>query len=163
MEMIMIPKPGKDHRLVKGWRPIVLAQTVGKLSDKLVADDLQNIHALFHDGQYGSRRNRSGIDVLMLTMSTAMMAIKSGMRATLLGKDIVAAFNHLRREGTLETLRNGGVKPNILSYIDKFLQPRTFNLSWEGKIRGLGKMGQGTPPLPRIMALLPGEDTESTG
>jgi len=27
MKMVMIPKPGKDHTAVKGWRPIVLANT----------------------------------------------------------------------------------------------------------------------------------------
>lgn len=32
MKMVMIPKPGKDHTAVKGWRPIVLANTAGKLA-----------------------------------------------------------------------------------------------------------------------------------
>lgn len=31
MKMVMVPKPGKDHTVVKGWRPIVLANTIGKL------------------------------------------------------------------------------------------------------------------------------------
>ena len=34
--MVMIPKPGKDHKRVKGWRPIALANTVGKWCEKLV-------------------------------------------------------------------------------------------------------------------------------
>ena len=38
MSMVMIPKPGKDHKPVKGWRPIALANTIGKLADKLVAE-----------------------------------------------------------------------------------------------------------------------------
>ena len=40
MTIVMIPKPGKDHSKVKGWRPIVLANTVGKLGEKLIAGDL---------------------------------------------------------------------------------------------------------------------------
>ena len=41
--MRRIPKPGKDHSKVKGWRPIVLANTVGKLGEKLIAGDLREI------------------------------------------------------------------------------------------------------------------------
>ena len=40
MKMVMIPKPGKDHTMVKGWRPIVLANTVGKLAEKVIAEEL---------------------------------------------------------------------------------------------------------------------------
>ena len=29
--MVMIPKAGKDHTTIKGWRPIVFANTIGKL------------------------------------------------------------------------------------------------------------------------------------
>ena len=36
MMMVMIPKPGKDHGTVKDFRPIVLAQTVVNLSDKVI-------------------------------------------------------------------------------------------------------------------------------
>lgn len=38
--MEMIAKPGKDHTAVKGWRPIVLANTVGKWCEKIIAQDL---------------------------------------------------------------------------------------------------------------------------
>ena len=60
----MIPKPGKDHAKVGGWRPIVLANTCGKLWDKVIADHLQKDVQL-HWGQMGSRRNRSAIDGLI--------------------------------------------------------------------------------------------------
>ena len=46
MIMVMIPKLGRDHKKVKGWRPIVLANTVGKLGEKLIAEDLQDIEEL---------------------------------------------------------------------------------------------------------------------
>jgi len=39
--MVMIPKPGKDHAAVRGWRPIVLANTVSKLAEKIIAQELQ--------------------------------------------------------------------------------------------------------------------------
>jgi len=66
MEMVMIPKLGKDHRKVKGWRPIVLLNTVGKLADKLVAEDLGRIGGLFHERAFAGRKGRGAIDSVML-------------------------------------------------------------------------------------------------
>ena len=37
MTMVMISKLGKIPREVKGWQPIVLVNTVGKLGEKLIA------------------------------------------------------------------------------------------------------------------------------
>ena len=39
-KVVMIPKPGKDHREVRAWRPINLINCVGKLAEKVVANDL---------------------------------------------------------------------------------------------------------------------------
>ena len=40
MIITMVPKPNKDHSTVKGWWPMVLANTVGKLADKLIASQM---------------------------------------------------------------------------------------------------------------------------
>ena len=40
--MVFIPKPNKDHKLAKGWRPINLINCIGKLAEKIVADELQD-------------------------------------------------------------------------------------------------------------------------
>ena len=40
--IIMIPKPGKDGALVKSWRPITLSNTIDKLAEKLVAEEVQS-------------------------------------------------------------------------------------------------------------------------
>ena len=39
-KVVMIPKPGKDHTQLKGWRPINLINCVCKLGEKVVADEL---------------------------------------------------------------------------------------------------------------------------
>lgn len=40
MTMVFIPKPGKDHIAGRGWHPIVLANTIWKCYERLVAEDL---------------------------------------------------------------------------------------------------------------------------
>ena len=57
MTMIMVPKPHKDQPTVKGWRPIVPANTIGKRAYELVADQLQRLD-LFPHLQYGSTIGR---------------------------------------------------------------------------------------------------------
>lgn len=47
--MAMILKHGKDHSKVKGWGPAVLANTVGKLAEKLIAEVLQEQRDFWHD------------------------------------------------------------------------------------------------------------------
>lgn len=37
-KVVMIPKPGKDHGKMKGWRPINPINCIGKLGEKVVAD-----------------------------------------------------------------------------------------------------------------------------
>lgn len=39
MKMVMIPKPNKDHTTLKGWRKIVLSNTVSKLGEKWCQPD----------------------------------------------------------------------------------------------------------------------------
>lgn len=157
LSMVMIPKPGKDHSKVKGWRPIVLANTVGKLGEKLIADELQSQLQLFHNLQYGSRKGRSAIDSMMLTVSHAERAIKEGKKATLLGKDIVSTFNNVRKPRLMQLLRQGDTPKHLISYIQHFLTTRTFQLGWDGLTRGEAKMDEGTPqgsPLSPVIWLI---------
>jgi len=96
LQVVMIPKPNKDHSKVKGWRPIVLSNTVGRSAEKPIVDQLQDLSPLFHNLPYASRKWRSVIDAMMLMMSQAQRASKkSNQQATLLGKDVVSD------EGTL--------------------------------------------------------------
>ena len=55
MTVVMIPKPGRDHGKVEGWRAIVLANTVEKLGEKLIAEDLQEIEGLWHERAFAGR------------------------------------------------------------------------------------------------------------
>ena len=91
MTMVMIPKPGKDHTKVKGWRPIVLANTVGKLGAKLIAEDLQEIEELWHERAFAGRKGRGAMDSVMLMNHIRRKAAGSDVH----GKNIHSAFNSI--------------------------------------------------------------------
>ena len=48
-KLVMIPKPGKDHIQLRGWRLMNLINCVAKLGKKVISDKLQQAgSALFH-------------------------------------------------------------------------------------------------------------------
>jgi len=153
--MVMIPKLGKDHSSIQGWRPIVLSNTCGKLEEKVIADRLQRAHEGFHPLQYGSRKGRSATDAMALIISHILRETRKGAKVSLLGKDIVSAFNHLRHQPTLKKIRS--CSPDNLVFVKQFLTPHHLQISWDGAPRGEAYMCEGTPqgsPLSPVLWLL---------
>ena len=60
--IIVLPKPGKDHSIPKGYRPIALLNTIGKAMEFIMAKRiayLAETHGLLPDTYIGGRRLRS--------------------------------------------------------------------------------------------------------
>jgi len=108
MEMVMIPKPGRDTWKVKGWRPIFLLNTVSKLADKLVR-----------------RKGRRAID-------SVMDELRRESDGEVYGRNIKSAFNSLDRDILYEI---GSQYEDLREWVDYFLRPRTFNNKVDGKLR----------------------------
>ena len=60
MRVVLIPKPGRDLTKTKSWRPINLINCIGKLGEKVVADELQEAD-LLNGGQFGGVKGRSAL------------------------------------------------------------------------------------------------------
>jgi len=138
MKMVMLPKPGKDHTRVKGWKPIVLANTVGKLAEKIVAQRLQEREELWHERAFAGRKGRGAIDSVML-MAMLMEENKAG---EIIGRDAQSAFNTLRRDHTKTILEKEGW---LGEWIDDWLAPREFDVEVDGRWIGRTTMTGGTP------------------
>lgn len=70
--VVIIPKEGKDRTKAKGWRPIVLIDCLLKLIDQVVvAMERQQREPLFPQGQYGSRKGKSSIDMVIQATTQA--------------------------------------------------------------------------------------------
>ena len=89
--MVIIPKPGRDHQKVKGWRPIVLANTVGKLGEKLIAEDLQDIEDLWHRRSFAGREGRGAMESVMLMDQLRKKYLGKDVH----GRDIHSTFNSI--------------------------------------------------------------------
>ena len=101
--MVMIPKTGKALNKAKGWRPIVLINCLLKLMDKVVANILQDL-SVFYQGQYGSRKGKSAIDMaIQATTEAQLEKVKGHNHAWALG-DIKSTFNYTRKVNMMDRL-----------------------------------------------------------
>jgi len=138
MKMVMLLKPGKDQTRVRGWRPIVLANTVSKLAEKIVAQELQEREELWHEGAFAGRKGRGAIDSVMLMN----MIREKHPEGEIIGRDAQSAFNTLRREVVRKILEK---HRQLAKWIDDWLAPRTFDMEVDGKTIGRTQMTGGTP------------------
>ena len=56
MIMVTIPKPEEDRTPVKEWRPIVFANTVGRLGEKIIVEELQTREELCHPLNFSRKK-----------------------------------------------------------------------------------------------------------
>ena len=75
--MVFILKPDKDHQAAKGWRPINVINYIGKLVDKVVADELQKPR-LLHKDQYGDIKGRLVLEAMMPELTRTQRALARG-------------------------------------------------------------------------------------
>ena len=136
--MVMLPKPGKDHSKVKGWRPIVLANTVGKLAEKIITEELQKREELWHERAFAGRKGRRTTDSVMLM---AMMMEKHP-EGEVIGRDAQSAFNTLWRDHMAKVLHGQGW---LAEWIDDWVSPREFEVELDGRSIGRARMTGGTP------------------
>ena len=157
-KVVMIPKPGKDHQQVKGWRPINLINCIGKLSEKVVADHLQEA-GVFHRWQFGSVKGRSATEAVFRQVVRAQRCLEKGGRVGWGMWDVKGGFGNSReavvRSWILE--RSPAAWQRWGTYVENFFRPRKFLVEWDGKTRGQGVTNIGVPqgsPLSPVIFLI---------
>ena len=120
MVMVMIPKPGRDHQRFKGWRAIVSANVVGKLREKLIAEDLQEVGELWHERACAGRKGRGAMDSVMLIDQLRRGYPSSDVH----GRDIHSAFNSIHSKIMCSLITD----EDLRSWARKFMKPRSFQI-----------------------------------
>lgn len=116
----------------------MLANTVGKLAEKIIAQELQEREELWHESAFAGRKGRGAMDNVML-MSMIMEKHPEG---EIIGRDAQSAFNTLRREVVREILQEHGW---LGKWIDDWLALREFEIEMDGRVIGRTTMTVGTP------------------
>lgn len=89
--VVLLPKKGKYHRTAKGFRPICLINTMGKLYENMILQRLEEElteRNVISGNQHGFTRGRS--------TTTAMLALEEAVRAS--GKKWLLTIGDAKRE-----------------------------------------------------------------
>ena len=157
MRVVFIPKPGRDLTVAKNWRPLNLINCVGKLGEKVVADRIQDYaDELFHRLQFGSVRGRSAVDVLYRSVVRVRACMDKGGSVGWGFWDVKGGFQNVVAEEVLRVLVGVRGTKGLCGWVEQFVAPRVFEVSWDGKVRGLGRTSTGVPqgsPLSPVLFL----------
>jgi len=100
---VVIRKPGKDDYMkLKGYRTISLLSCMGKVVEKVVAEQLPEEaerSGLPSDGQFRSKKGQSAIDEAAIIFDRAHAAWTNGHITGVLLMGIKAAFPSVAKEG----------------------------------------------------------------
>ena len=76
--IVITTNPGTNRTKAKGWRPIVLANTVGKMREEIIAQVAQTIPELWDHEAFAGRKGRGPIDSVMLLHRLSKEGCKGG-------------------------------------------------------------------------------------
>ncbi len=116
--IVLVPKKGKDSRLLKNWRPISLLNTDYKILAKILADRLQKIIAkLVHSDQNGYIRGRYiGYNIRVLT-DILEYSDKYKLEGLLAFLDFEKAFDSLNWSFLFKVLHEFNLGTNYIKWV----------------------------------------------
>ena len=103
-KVVFIPKPNRDLALLKAWHPITLINCIGKLGEKVVADELQQA-GLLHRYQCGSVKGRSAIDAVFREVTRVQRCLSAGGKAGWGLWEVKGGFQNIKKDMVLRKLQ----------------------------------------------------------
>ena len=155
---ILIPKPGKDSREAKNFRPISLLSCLGKIFERIIATRLSNfmeVNKLFSKSQSGFRAHRMTAEQLLRLSEQCHSAFKNKQVVAGLFLDAEAAFDKCWHSGIKYKMKHDLNLPSrFCRLISSFLSNRSLMVFYEGcwsnKILIKAGTPQGSPLSPLI-------------
>ena len=145
----MIPKPNKDIKYAKNFRPISLLSCVGKVLERLLATRLSKYmeeKKLFTQSQSGFRRHHMTTEQLLRLAEESYCAFKKKQISTALFLDAEAAFDRCWHNGIRFKLKeNLNLPDRTIRLISSFLSERTLRVMYEGCMSHEVFLNAGTP------------------
>lgn len=158
---VLIEKPNKrDRSLVKSYRVISLLNCLGKVIEKLVADQLSQFCENFgklYKGQIGARKRRSAIDAAAILIQQVDSSWEKKKIAGVLLMDVKGAFDHVSRAEMAKRMVELGVDNDLIGWTQCFLTNRWVKLVIDGYANFKHKMEAGIPqgsPVSPILFLI---------
>ena len=157
----MIPKPNKDTKFAKNFRPISLLSCIGKLLERILANRLSKYMEeknLFSHSQSGFRRHHMTTEQLLRLSEESHRAFKKKQTVAAIFLDAEAAFDKCWHQGIKYKLKaNLNLPHRIIRLLSSFLSGRVLTVLHEGCRSHQVHLKAGTPqgsPLSPIIYII---------
>ena len=158
---VLLEKPNKrDRTLVKSYRVISLLNCLGKVVEKVVAEQLSQFceaNGKLHKGQMGARKHRSAVDAAAILIQKVQETWESQKIAGALLMDVKRAFDHVSRAQLAQRMADLGIDDDLIGWTKSFLTDRWVELIIDGYINAKQKVETGIPqgsPVSPILFLI---------
>ena len=153
---ILLRKQDKpNYSIPKAYRVISLLECLGKVVEKVVATKISKFceeKQVLHEGQFGSRKNRSTHDALLQLITFVEKAWLEKQLAGAIFMDVKGAFDRVDQKKLTQILIDIGLSQNLVRWVESFLQERKAQLVIDGHecpIRDISAgLPQGSPVSP---------------
>ena len=170
----MMPKPGKDSKEAKNWRPISLISCLAKLYERVVTARLSSYleeRKLLSQTQSGFRKGRMTAEQLFRLAEDSFTSIKKKGITAALFLDAEAAFDQAWHDAIRYKLDKIGLPKRFVRLISSFLSDRSLQVNVGSEKSHRVTMKAGTPqgsclsPLLYIILVndIPQNDNASVG
>ena len=126
-KVIPIPKKG-DLSLAKNYRPIAITNTISKIFEKLVFNQLTEYfisNNILSDSQFGFRKGRSTADALICLTEKLYRNIENKDSSLLLLLDFTKAFDMIDHDILLSKMNKMGFEGTNLQWFKSYLKERS--------------------------------------
>ena len=144
----MVPKPGKDHKEAKNWRPISLLSCLGKLYERIVTNRLTSYletNNLLSPFQSGFRKGRMTSEQLFRLAEDSYRSKKRKGVTSAIFLDAEAAFDQAWHNAIRYKVKEMKVPHRLVRLVSSFLKERSLTVNVGDKISNKVVMNAGTP------------------
>ncbi len=141
-------KPDKNPTNLSSYRPISLTNSTCELIEKIVNSRLRYVlerNNSLDPLQFGFRRNRSTIDLLINLQKHICDGLANGQITILVSFDLAKAFDRIDCNAILQTLQELNLKGNLPRFIKSFLSTSKFRIRLKNHLSKESIQENGTP------------------
>jgi len=155
---VVLDIPGKpSYKSPSSFRIIVLIRTISKILERIIAASLlaaARIRGLLHPNQCGSLPGLITYDACLTLTNDVRTPQRPRLKVSSLFLDIKAGFDNVDNNTLARILREGGIPPDLVSWVSSFLGERNCTLIFQGAPGTPAPVNVGAPQACPISPLL---------
>ena len=149
IDIVVIPKPGKDMRLPENLRPLNITSILVKIWERTVKSKIYpwlEEKNFFTETQYGFRKNRSTIGGLANIQNEIQSIInqRQKFRGQVIALDFEKCFDTLNFDKIMKECNRAGIKGRALDWIEHWLKYNKFRCKIQNVRSGAREVKSGS-------------------